>query len=126
MDSEAMARKAAKFLGQKEADYKRKLAHRMRTAQEDFRKIVAIIVEKYEPARIYQWGSLLRTGRFSEISDIDIAVEGLSGKATVLELLGDVQELTDFPLDIVELDHVDPLHADSIRKKGQLIYERSE
>jgi hypothetical protein len=42
---------------------------------------------------VWQWGSLLDRGRFSEISDIDI-------------------------------DTIEDLHAESIRKRGRLVYGR--
>ena len=40
---------------------------------------MARIVERFAPSRVWQWGSLLDRYSFSEISDIDIAIEGLDG-----------------------------------------------
>lgn len=31
-------------------------------------------------------------------------------------------KMTDFPLDIVELEKIDPIHSTSIKKKGKLVY----
>jgi len=42
-----------------------------------------MIVREYKPLRIYQWGSLLEDRHFSEISDIDIAVEGITDAETL-------------------------------------------
>ena len=64
------------------------------------------------PVRIYQWGSLLRREPFSEISDIDLAVEGLDDSGSFFILLSEADEMSDL------------LHAESIVKKGKLIYER--
>lgn len=94
-------------------------------AWQDFYRIVALIIEKYKPIRIYQWGSLLNERHFSAISDIDIAVEGITDAETYFNMLGEADKLTDFPIDIVQIEKIDPIHADSIRAKGKLIYERS-
>jgi len=40
-------------------------------------------------------------------------------------MIGEADEMTDFPLDIVQIEKIDPIFGDSIRKKGKLIYERS-
>jgi len=42
-------------------------------ARDNFAQIVKIIIEKYHPKRIYQWGSLIDGSHFTERSDIDIA-----------------------------------------------------
>jgi len=109
--------------------YNRKLENLQmlyKKAFNDFEKIVQLIIEKYNPKRIYQWGSLLNKEHFSEISDIDIAVEGLPCAETYFNLLNDVENMTDFPLDIVEIENIHALHKNMILKKGKLIYERNQ
>ena len=93
-------------------------------ANADADKIISMIVEHYSPLRIYQWGSVLSSGLFRDYSDIDIAVEGLVGPLDVLNILRDAEDLTQFPIHIVELDKTEHVHAESIRRKGALIYER--
>ena len=61
---------------------------RFERATRDARAIVSEIVVQVNPRRIYQWGSLLDRKRFSEISDLDIAVEGLNGPAEFFQVLG--------------------------------------
>jgi hypothetical protein len=39
-------------------------------------------------------------------------------------LLGEAQDMTRFPLDIVQLEKIAPEHAEDIRQHGKLIYER--
>ncbi len=51
-------------------------------------------------------GSLLDRERFSEISDIDIAVEGLTGPEEFFAALGIAIEGTGLPVDVVELEKV--------------------
>ncbi|MFH0922118.1 MAG: nucleotidyltransferase domain-containing protein [Fibrobacterota bacterium] len=95
-----------------------------RKAEADVRVIIAMIIERYKPQRIYQWGSVLNPASFRDYSDIDIALEGLGHPMDLLHILRDAETLTDFPLDIVELEKIDPIHAESIRSKGKCVYER--
>jgi predicted nucleotidyltransferase len=97
---------------------------RWEEAQRDFERIVEHIRLRYKPRKIYQWGSLLDLSRFSEISDIDIALEEIDGPEEYFAILGDAMKMTDFPLDIVEMKNLDPETAAEIRKKGRLVYER--
>ncbi len=92
-------------------------------AQADLQRIIPMLIERYKPRRIYQWGSLLTPARFREWSDIDIALEGLEGPLTGLKAADEAQRLTDFPVDLVELERIHPLHAQSIREHGRIIYE---
>ena len=116
--------KARKFLGNRIEVSRRRNRRLFQKAWQDFDSILKIIIDKYNPERVYQWGSLLSEEDFCEISDIDVAVEGIESAETFFRLLGEVMELTDFPLDLVEIDKIDPLHAESIRQKGRLVYER--
>ena len=117
--------KVRSFLDDRAKQQQNLLKKRFDRAQRDFNKIIQIIINKYDPLRIYQWGSLLHQENFSEISDIDIAVEGIASTEQFFSLLSETDELTNFPLDMIELEKIHPLHAESIRKKGRLVYERS-
>jgi hypothetical protein len=68
---------ARAFLRQKEERRQAGIEVRFQQAWRDFQAIVTLIAERYRPARIYQWGSLLHRPRFCEWSDIDVAIEGL-------------------------------------------------
>lgn len=92
-------------------------------AQNDAAKIVRYLVENWHPHRIWQWGSLIRTGEFREWSDIDIAVEGLTGPLDGLKATEEVASMTNFSVDLVELDRIDPRHARTIREEGVLVYD---
>jgi predicted nucleotidyltransferase len=112
------------FLRNKELARSRLLDERFVKASSDFNRITGMIIENFKPVRIYQWGSLLDRERFSEISDIDIAVEGLGGPQEYFRLLGEALPLTDFPLDIVEIEKVGDDNARYIREYGRIVYER--
>ncbi len=85
---------------------------------------MALLIKRYDLKQIYQCGSLLNQKYFSEISDIDIAVEGVKSAEQYFQMIGEAMELTDFPLDLVDIEKVDPVYAEGIRKRGRLIYER--
>jgi predicted nucleotidyltransferase len=116
--------KVREFIASREERRQRTIRRRFERATRDFDRIVSHIIRKYRPTRLYQWGSLLHPERFSEISDIDIAVEGLTSPESYFSLLGEADEMTDLPVDIVELEKIHPLHAQSIREKGRLVHEQ--
>ena len=107
---------------------RRRLAvdERYARATRDARAIVSEIAAQVNPRRIYQWGSLLDRERFSEISDLDIAVEGLNGPAEFFRILGIAMNGTAFPVDVVELEKVPADVAERIRKRGALVHERRD
>ena len=113
------------FLADKESRRRARIDARFAQATRDARAIVAAIAEQVNPRRIYQWGSLLDRARFSEISDIDIAVEGLRGPAEFFRTLGIAMDGTSMPVDVVELEKVPEDVADRIRRRGALVHERS-
>ena len=83
-----------------------------------------MIVRDYKPLRIYLWGSLVDDRHFSERSDIDIAVEGITDPAELSALRDSAEKLTRFPLDIVAIEHVHPVYAEQIRRRGKVAYAR--
>lgn len=93
-------------------------------AAADTEQIIAMIIERYNPDAIYQWGSLLQPTSFSSISDIDIAVEGLCSPERFFTMLGDAQMMTNFPLDLVEMKHVQPEYAQLIKTYGRCVYRK--
>jgi len=93
-------------------------------ASKDFEKIVQMIIKKYNPKQIYQWGSLLRKNKFTDFSDIDIALTGLKDEEVFFQLLADAEDISSFPLDIIDLEKIHILHKKMILEKGKLIYER--
>lgn len=115
--------KARDFLRRKRQARKEELDRRFARAWEDFRRIAEVIREKYHPRRIYQWGSLLNREQFSEISDIDIAVEGIKTVDQFFAMYGEALRLASFPLDLVEIEKIHPLHARDIRERGRLVHE---
>ncbi|MBB1074309.1 nucleotidyltransferase domain-containing protein [Rhodoferax sp. 4810] len=89
----------------------------------DTQVIVNRIIECYQPKRIIQWGSLLKAQHFSEVSDIDLAIEGV-GSVEFLGLLALAEDCTDFPLDILRRENVDPAFQATLLAKGKILYEQ--
>ena len=114
------------FLADKERRRRLAVDVRYARATRDARAIVSEIAAQVNPRRIYQWGSLLNRDRFSEISDLDIAVEGLNGPAEFFRILGIAMNGTTLPVDIVELEKVPADVAERIRKQGALVHERRD
>ena len=118
--------KARAFLAERAKRRRARTDERFERATRDARAIVAEIAARVNPPRIYQWGSLLDRERFSEISDLDIAVEGLNGPAEFFEVLGIAMNRTSLPVDVVELEKVPADVAERIRTRGALVHERRD
>lgn len=114
------------FVRRKQQQRNELLEKRYAFATRDFQQIVEMIISNFNPLRIYQWGSLLNEKHFSEISDIDIAIEGLVDPQNFFNLLSKAMEMTDLPLDIVQLEFIHELHKKTILENGKLIYERNQ
>ncbi len=112
------------FLRRKEEKRQALLDQRFREAWRDFDAIVEYLIARHAPKRIWQWGSLLDRKFFSEISDIDIAIEGLTGPQEFFAVRGKAQEMSAFPLDILEMESVGETNAEHIRENGRLVYEQ--
>jgi predicted nucleotidyltransferase len=94
-------------------------------AAADAAAIIDWIASHHASRRIYQWGSLLRPESFRSYSDIDIALEGVLDPAGFFAILGQAEKMTRFPVDIVQLEKIEPEFAESIRETGKLVYERT-
>lgn len=114
------------FLAERERRRRARIDERYAQATRDAGAIVSEIAAQVNPRRIYQWGSLLDRKRFSEISDLDLAVEGLNGPAEFFQVLGIAMNGTALPVDVVELEKLPADIAERIRKRGTLVHERSD
>ena len=114
------------FLAERERRRRERIDERYAQASREAGAIVSEIAAQVNPRRIYQWGSLLDRKRFSEISDLDLAVEGLNGPAEFFQVLGIAMNGTALPVDVVELEKLPADVAERIRKRGALVHERSD
>jgi len=95
-------------------------------ALQDCNAIVQMIIDGYQPGRIYQWGSLLDRSKFRAYSDIDLGIEGIRDPEAFFAMLGQAERMTDFALDILDMEHIEPEFAEIIRQKGIIIYDRPD
>lgn len=79
---------------------------------------------RFGPSRVIQWGSVLEPAHFSEMSDIDLAIEGV-GSVAFLDLLRVAEEYTSFPLDVVRWENLEPEFQRIILMKGKVRYCQS-
>ncbi len=126
MDNEAtVIEEMRSFIAKKNQRRRNNLEQLYKTANRDFANISTMIIEKYNPAALWQWGSLLDQKHFSEISDIDIALEGVVDPAVFFKILKDAEGMTSFSLDIIQMETVEPIFAAKIKQNGKVIYERN-
>ncbi len=112
-----------KFLKNREAKRRQVLDARYESAVHDCAMIIDYIVANHHPACIWQWGSLLDRRKFTEVSDIDLAIEGLTAPGQIFDILRYAESVTDFPVDIIELDKIELEFIEIIRMRGRIIYE---
>lgn len=77
-------------------------------ARRDAERSNARLSSVYHPRHIYPWGSLVQPERFTELSDIDIAVEGIASAEEWFALYGDAMGMTEFLLDLVQFERGEP------------------
>jgi predicted nucleotidyltransferase len=114
--TEREARTIRTFVRERKRRRQAELARRLEAARQD--------VECYRPVRIYQWGSLLEDQHLSELSDIDLGVDGVRDPSLLSELRAQAEQLTEFPVDIAAMEHIHPAYAEHIRRRGRIVYER--
>ena len=117
-------RRARQYLDSREERRRTQCRQLHVQAVHDFQAILDMIIRQFHPDRVYQWGSVLRPECFRDYSDIDIAVEGITLPEAFFDMLGKAQAMTDFPVDIVQLEKVEQEFAEGIRKEGKIVYER--
>lgn len=115
---------AARWVAARQERRRQALRTRLQAAQRDAARIIAMIAAECRPQRIYQWGSLVHTERFTEISDIDIAVEGMiGGEHDLAAMHARAERMTDVPVDLVVMERLEPGRADLIRRFGRIAWQ---
>jgi predicted nucleotidyltransferase len=122
--TETEAATIRKFVRERQQERKLALAALLDAARRDCAAIVAMIARDHVPARIYQWGSLVHDNHFSQMSDIDLALEGITDPGKLSAIIASAEKLTRFPLDLLAIEHLHPAYAEHIRKRGRVVYER--
>ena len=95
---------------------------RRNKALKDIERIKKYLVEEVKVREIYLFGSILKDN-FNRGSDIDIAVGGLQDNE-FFPVYSHLDNFTDFPIELVDLDEKDNFFRREIRKRGKKIYGR--
>ena len=104
---------AARWITSRHERRRKALRRRLQSAQEDAARIISAIAAQYRPLQ-----------RFSEISDIDIAVEGMDcDEPTLAAIRSQADSMTDFHVDLVVMERLEPGRADLIRRFGAVAWE---
>jgi len=85
--------------------------------RERFPEAKRILVERYHADRVVLFGSLA-TGRYSERSDVDLAVEGMPS-ASYFRALADLMTLFGGPVDLVRVEEAAPSLRAHIDEEGR-------
>lgn len=92
-------------------------------AEKILKKVLPILISKYNVYKIILIGSLADKHRFGFHSDIDLCVEGLSDKL-YFQAVGELLlEADDFDIDIIPYETLTPEIRDQILK-GKILYEK--
>jgi predicted nucleotidyltransferase len=98
---------------QERTDWDTRRAH----AWEGAHRIAALLRNEFGASQVFAFGSMTRTGRFDERSDIDIGVTGIAPRdfyRAVARAMG----LTSFELDLVDLSDCAPSLRQAIESEG--------
>jgi len=91
-------------------------------AKNKLHQIISLLAEKYDVRRILLFGSL-KTGGFTEDSDIDLAVEGIEAE-NFFAALAEVNRVSRFAVDLKPLEDLEPYFRSRVYLEGELIYEK--
>jgi len=91
-------------------------------AKNELQQIVSLLAERYGARRIFLFGSL-KTGGFTETSDIDLAVEGIKAEH-FFTALAQVNRVSRFAVDLKPLEDLEPYFRSRVYLEGELIYEK--
>ncbi|MDN5346529.1 MAG: uncharacterized protein PWP65_93 [Clostridia bacterium] len=104
--------------GRQKKEYNLMLAKK---AYQQAKFMASILGKEFGARRVYLFGSLLRPEYFDEGSDIDLGVEGLAPNL-FLKAERRLEEVTDFPFDLVDINEIIPSLAEVIYNEGEILY----
>ncbi|MEL6470288.1 MAG: nucleotidyltransferase domain-containing protein [Cyanobacteria bacterium J06623_4] len=93
---------------------------RQQQGQQVARQAAQLLKQSFGAQRVWLFGSMLTPDRIRAESDIDIAVEGLADER-YLEALGQLLDLSDFSVDLVQMEYARERLQSAIARKGVLL-----
>lgn len=93
---------------------------RQQQGQQVAQQAAQLLKQSFGAQRVWLFGSMLTPERIRAESDIDIAVEGLADER-YLEALGQLLDLSDFSVDLVQMEYARERLQSAIARKGVLL-----
>ena len=113
------------FITDRECARREETAVLLQQARIDFARTVAMIVERYQPHEIWQWGSLIHPETFTAGSDIDIGLVGVSVRDH-MTILRETEGTTCLPLHIARMEEIASGTIQLIYNWGRKVYPENE
>lgn len=115
--------RAAERIARESEALDRKRAALYARAKTEFEAAVGVAKEFPDVRRVITWGSILRPDRFTELSDIDICIEGVSDPEEWSRLERALLDVVTFPLDLVRWEELIAPHREAVLARGEVVYE---
>ena len=108
---------------QQDAEQAAERSARYAVAQEDLGRVLEILRHYPAVKRVRTWGSMLRPDRFTELSDVDVGVEGVDSPQVWSQIERELLDEVRLPLDLVRWESLMEPHRKSIEARGKVVYE---
>lgn len=105
---------------ERQREGERRRRERFRQAEKAAARLAEILVREYGAREVWLFGSLARVRGFHGHSDIDLAASGLPARE-FFRILSRLNALTEFEVDLVDLEACPAWLAEAIRREGRLL-----
>jgi predicted nucleotidyltransferase len=121
--NEEMVQRAAERFRREDERVRQDRRRRHATALDELVRLTDIAREFPGVKRLITWGSVLKIERFTELSDIDLCVEGIGSPEQWNLLERKLFFAATLPLDLVRWEELMEPHRRSIIERGRVLYE---
>lgn len=96
---------------------KQRMLERQQRGRQVAQQGAQLLKQAFGATRVVLFGSMVKPQRVHAESDLDLAVEGLSDER-YLTAVAALLDLSDFSVDLLQLEHVPPRIRDNIAQQG--------
>ena len=107
-------------LNRRQQEWEKWQADRQQQGWQVARQGALLLKTQYKSQKVWLFGSMLETRRVRRVSDIDLAVEGLADRF-YLEALGALLDISDFSVDLVQVQYAKSRLLQIIYDRGVLL-----
>ena len=123
-DPDTDIEKAAAHFRRRAEERRRALGERFAEAERQLQRAIDCAGGFPGVLRLITWGSVLRPECFSEISDIDLCVQGIADPREWGRLERALLDVVDMPLHLVRWEELIEPHRERILARGKVVYEK--